>query len=249
MSNGQRIQQRLAAELRQRDWIAVLVEILIVVVGVFLGIEASNWNQARQDRQEERRYYAQILVDLDRDLDTLNEAERRSLRHDQAAEDVLTALKGDIPSRLSASELAKDIHIAGFLYLPAPSRRTYDELISTGNLGLLRNQAAKDAIAAYYEAFAESRQWDGLLRQQQADYWSATAGIVPRKILQSVFTGAKIELSPAETQAILSRARSTHLLEQLLIGMAAHQARVRNDSIGLEQQARALVEKLEPLAR
>ena len=249
MGERQSIQQRFAAELRQRDWVGVLVEILIGVVGVFLGLEAANWNQARQDRQEERRYYSQILVDLSRDMDTLKAAEQRSRTHDKAAENVLAAIKGDVPSGLSAGELAEQVHVAGFLYLPAPSRRTYDELISTGNLGLLRNGPAKDAIAAYYEAFAETRQWDGLLRQQQADYWSATAGIVPRKVLQSVFSKEMVELSPAETQAILSRARSTPRLEQLLIGMAVHQARVRRDSIQLQNQAAALVKQLEPLAR
>ena len=227
----------------------VLVEVLIVIVGVFLGLQAANWNQSRQDRQEERRYYAQIVVDLRRDLQSLETAEKRSRIHDRAAENVLAALKGEIPADLTPDELAKEVHLAGFLYLPAPSRRTYDELISTGNLGLLGNGAAKDAIAAYYEAFADSRQWDGLLRQQQADYWTATAGIVPRKVLHSVFTGADVELTPAETQSVVERIRTTPRLESLLIGMAAHQARVRRDSIDLEQHARALIEKLERLNR
>ena len=249
MASHQTFHRRIAASLRERDWMAVLLEVLIVVVGVFLGLQAANWNQARQDRQEERRYYGQVVADLRRDLMSLETAERRSRNHDQAAENVLATLQGENPTNLSPAELAKDVRRAGFIYLPAPSRRTYDELISTGNLGLLGNGAAKDAIAAYYEAFAESRQWDSLLRQQQADYWSATAGIVPRKVLQSAFTNADVQLSPAETQLILSRMRSTPRLESMLIGMAAHQARVRRDSIGLKQQAEALIEKLEPLAR
>ena len=249
MTNHQTFHRRLAASLRKRDWMAVLIEVLIVVVGVFLGLQVANWNQGRQERQEERRYYAQIVVDLRRDLQSLETAEKRSRIHDRSAENVLAALQGENPAGLTPVELAKEVHRAGFLYLPAASRRTYDELISTGNLGLLGNSDAKDAIAAYYEAFADSRQWDGLLRQQQADYWSATAGIVPRKVLQTVFTSSDVQLSPADTQEILSRMRSTPRLESLLIGMAAHQARVRRDSIGLKQQAKSLIEKLEPLAR
>lgn len=241
--------QRFSKALRERDWAGVLIETLIVVIGVFLGIEASNWNQARQDRQEERRYYAQIVVDLRRDLQSLERAEQRSLRYDRAAENVLTAIRSDIPPGLSPAQFAKEVDFAGFLYLPAPSRRTYDELISTGNLRLLRNGAAKDAIAAYYEAFAEMRQWDGLLRQQQADYWSASAGTIPRKVLQSALTGEEVEISPAEAQAIVARVRSNPRLEPMLIGMAAHQARARRDSIDLEQKAQALIEKLEPFAR
>ncbi len=249
MKARQPLHRRLASSLRERDWTGVVIEVLIVVVGVFLGLQAANWNQARQDRDEEQRYYAQIVVDLRRDLQSLELAEQRSHRHDRAAENVLAALASPSPTNSLPAGIAKEVHLAGFIYLPTASRRTYDELISTGNLGLLQNGAAKDSIAAYYEAFAESRQWDGLLRQQQSDYWSATAGIVPRKVLQSTFASANVQLRPAETQAILSRARSTPRLEAQLIGMAAHQARVRRDSIDLQRRANALIEKLEPLAR
>ena len=249
MGGDQRIHQRLASAFRERDWTAVVIEILIVVIGVFLGLEAANWNQARQDRQQERRYYAQIVVDLRRDLQGLGIAERRSRLNDRAAENVLAAINADIPAGMSASDFAKDVHYAGFLYLPAASRRTYDELISTGNLGLLRNAAAKEAIVAYYEAFAESRQWDGLLRQQQADYWSTTAGVLPRKVLQAAMLNQEVQLSPAEIQSIVQRVRTAPRVEALLIGMAAHQARVRRDSLQLEKQARTLIDKIEPLTR
>ena len=243
------LHRRLASSLRERDWTGVVIEVLIVIVGVFLGLQAANWNQVRQDRDEERRYYSQIIVDLRRDLTSLEGAERRSQRHDRAAENVLAALENPTPANALSPGLAQDVHLAGFIFLPSASRRTYDELISTGNLGLLRNGAAKDAIAAYYEAFAQSRQWDVLLRQQQSDYWSATAGIVPRKVLQSTFSSSDVKLSPAETRAIFLRLQATPRLESLLTGMAAHQARDRRDSIDLKRQAKALIEKLEPLAR
>ena len=49
---------------------------------------------------------------------------------------------------------------------------TYDELIGTGNLGLLRNSQLKSQIARYYGEFEKDRQWDSLLRDQQSDYWA-----------------------------------------------------------------------------
>ena len=247
-TNDKNIGQRLGSALRERDWAGVLIELAIVMVGVFLGIEATNWNQARQDRAQEKRYYAQIVVDLRRDVETLQDSQRLSRDHDAAAETLIHAMDDGIPARMTASDFASSVQLAGFLYIPSPTRRTYDELISTGNLRLLRDGEAKDAIAAYYEAFAELRQWDVLLRQQQADYWSASAGIVPRRVLQAPFADADLRVSPAEAQEILKRARMTPRLRDLLVGMAAHQARVRRDSIQLEAQARALINKLQPLS-
>jgi hypothetical protein len=37
--------RRLVAAIREQDWPAVTVEFLMVVVGVFLGIQVSNWNE------------------------------------------------------------------------------------------------------------------------------------------------------------------------------------------------------------
>lgn len=240
--------QRLSGALRERDWAGVLIELAIVMIGVFLGIEAANWNQARRDNAEEKRYYAQIVVDLRRDLDSLGSAQQRSLANDRAAETVLEALDHGLPAKMDPSDFAKAVQYAGFLYIPSPSRRTYDELISTGNLGLLRDSKAKDAIAAYYEAFAELRQWDSLLRREQGNYWSASAGIVPRRVAQAALTDSDPQVSPAEAQDILKRAQRTPRLRQMLISMAAHQARVRRDSAGLEIQARRLITNLQRLS-
>lgn len=240
--------RRFGSRLRQQDWLAVVLDLGVVILGVFLGLEAANWNQARQDRAEEKRYYAQIVVDLRRDLDKLRSAQQLSLKYDRTAEMVLEALDHGIPRGTAPSDFAKAIDYAGFLYIPSPSRRTYDELISTGNLRLLRDSKTKDAIAAYYEAFAELRQWDTLLRQQQGDYWSASAGVVPRRVLQAALMQSDPQVSPAEAQDILKRARATPRLREMLIGMAAHQARVRRDSVKLDGQARALIKELRPKA-
>ncbi|MEM5518643.1 hypothetical protein WNY37_16920 [Henriciella sp. AS95] len=43
------ILQRLATSIRKQDWFTVLIETLIVVFGVFIGLQVNNWNEARAD--------------------------------------------------------------------------------------------------------------------------------------------------------------------------------------------------------
>ena len=43
---------------------AVAIELAIVIVGVFVGIQAANWNQQRQERQETRRLLSQLEAEL-----------------------------------------------------------------------------------------------------------------------------------------------------------------------------------------
>ena len=39
------ILHRVTASFRRQDWMAVFVELVVVVVGVFIGVQASNWGE------------------------------------------------------------------------------------------------------------------------------------------------------------------------------------------------------------
>ena len=85
--------RRVTEHLRQQHWTAVLIDLVIVVVGVFLGIQAANWNESRKERLEERRFYTQILDDLRVDQQSLRGAQRRADAFDVAAEDTMRAMR------------------------------------------------------------------------------------------------------------------------------------------------------------
>jgi hypothetical protein len=243
------ILSRLQQGLRARDWGMVAVELAIVILGVFIGIEASNWNQARRDRAEERRYYAQIVDDLRQDQAELRGALRRVARHDEAAEKTLAAIRTGVVPRSEPGRFAVRIHYAGYIYLPRPARRTYDELVSTGNLGLIRDPKAKAAVADYYQSYEEVQQWDGLLRSQQDRYWDLTAGVLPRSVLRAAIRERVPAVTEAEAQEILRRARARERLPDLLMGMAAHHERVKRYSEHLAERNQALIKLLEPMSR
>ena len=42
--------RRILESLRSRNLSMFVVELLIVIVGVFIGLQVSNWNEARIDR-------------------------------------------------------------------------------------------------------------------------------------------------------------------------------------------------------
>ena len=58
------IYKRAVARLRAQDWLAITIELVIVVVGVFIGTWVANWNQDRLERVETRRMVAQLGPNL-----------------------------------------------------------------------------------------------------------------------------------------------------------------------------------------
>lgn len=58
------ILRRLTKHVKDQNWFAVALDFCIVVAGVFIGLQVSNWNERRADRVAER----ELLVRVERDV-------------------------------------------------------------------------------------------------------------------------------------------------------------------------------------
>jgi hypothetical protein len=58
------ILRRLTANLKTQNWTAIAIEFLIVVIGVFLGTQVSNWNQSRIEQRETDRLLVNLVPEL-----------------------------------------------------------------------------------------------------------------------------------------------------------------------------------------
>ncbi|MBI1391940.1 MAG: hypothetical protein GC152_04285 [Alphaproteobacteria bacterium] len=54
------ILRRLTQHVKDQNWVAVALDFLIVVLGVFIGLQISNWNDARALDRLERNYLLQL---------------------------------------------------------------------------------------------------------------------------------------------------------------------------------------------
>ena len=140
--------RRLISNIRDRDWGFVVAELLIVVAGVFLGIQAANWNTDRLEQEEGRKIVERLLVDLRNDLVSRQTLVRYYQAVFEAAERTVTRLNAEsvddpltfVIDAYRATELA---------YRPA-TRTTYDEVVSTGSLALIPSEARQARFADYY---------------------------------------------------------------------------------------------------
>lgn len=58
------ILRRLTANVKAQNWTAIAIEFVIVVIGVFIGTQVSNWNQARVERQNTIRLLDQFKGEI-----------------------------------------------------------------------------------------------------------------------------------------------------------------------------------------
>ena len=69
------ILRRLTQHVREQNWVAVALDFLIVVIGVFVGLQVSNWNETRAEQTRLDRYVDELQLDL--------AAEREEMQHVQ----------------------------------------------------------------------------------------------------------------------------------------------------------------------
>jgi len=144
------ILRRLAENLKQQHWTAIWIEFVLLVVGVFLGIQVANWNQSRHDASQARENLQRIETDLASDQAAL---QRRVVFWRQVADYGHGAIRYAETGQLvdgSAWKTLLSFYQASQLFPYVPADTTYQELRSAGELGLFADPDLRTALADYY---------------------------------------------------------------------------------------------------
>ncbi len=152
------ILRRLADAFRRQDWFTVAVETLIVVFGVFIGLQVNNWNSDRAARSAERG----TLIRLYEDFAESHTGQTRDIAFleqqlaDQAL--ILTALDACAVAPGDDLVFQRGVSELGYINPPRIYRRTIDELASAGRTDLIRNNDLAEELARIV-ALLEWRSW------------------------------------------------------------------------------------------
>jgi hypothetical protein len=164
------IQARLVQYLRQRDWHTALLELMIVVVGVYLGIEASNWNSARLAAADERYYAERLVGELDESVKLLDGGialGRKSAAGSRRAIDAIRARSIDHASR---DAFARDFQAANAMPEGTIVDGAIEELRTSGRMALITNRQIREGLSRYYAQLQSSRAQGRVC----LDGWNAT---------------------------------------------------------------------------
>ena len=69
------ILRRVIAHFKKQEWTAIALDFLIVVVGVFVGLQVNNWNEARISAQEYELAKSRLLSEVMANLAELDQLE------------------------------------------------------------------------------------------------------------------------------------------------------------------------------
>jgi hypothetical protein len=151
------IHRRIAEAFRRQDWFTVFVETMIVVLGVFLGLQVNNWNAARAEGQRSREYLSRIRAELVADMTELER--HRGLWQQVANEGYAAVSYAETGARGGATdwEVLRSFLNASQSFQFAFVDTTYSELRSAGELRLIPDADIRSGLADYYVLVAARR--------------------------------------------------------------------------------------------
>ena len=141
--------RRITKHVKDQNWFAVALDFIIVVFGVFIGIQVSNWNEARVSHAIETTY----LELLQRDLQTTRQELEAQIAFEHFQVRVANEAAPLINSR--SSELRRQK--LGIILTRLGGRRTlrvdsptFIDLQSSGRLGLISDPGLRSDIVSYF---------------------------------------------------------------------------------------------------
>lgn len=192
--------QRLSQGIKNQDWFVVMAEILIVVIGIFIGLQVDDWNEDRKERELEQEYLYRIANDIQQHIDqiTLRESYLNVVSND--LDTVLIYLAGSpLAEEINHSRVVTALYNSSSVYLFQPYSASYSELLNAGKMNIIEDIATRETIAEFFYTTDQISILTNL--DPSNDYRSFVRSIIPANIQKAVL--AKCELPNERTESIL----------------------------------------------
>lgn len=221
----------------KEHWRRLLAEFVIIAVGVGVALAVDNWNDVRKERQLESEYLAGISEDLATTRQNLQRDIESAAANSAALRSLIAVAQGAPPP--PDAQFTRDLIFATFLGLPHVSSITFDELVSTGSLRLIRDRDFKRKLAEFYQTFEWGSQFYEEYRRKEAATETVLRGLLPLDARLDLRVIDDLE-DPVDAEAVAAELRRRPDLVAILEDSVWTQMRV-------ELAASQLLERIEEL--
>jgi len=164
--------KRAVEALERQDWAAVVIEFLMVVAGVLLAFQISEWASGRNDRRVRAESVERLLHESEQDVASLRELITEQKSSILANMNVTVAnLRDPAPSPEVAEAMRAGIGASAVLPKPIAPDSVYRELIASGRFGEIGDVKMRDAVSNYASMMSYLDQAIDYARQGTSRPW------------------------------------------------------------------------------
>jgi hypothetical protein len=137
------------------DWKYVVTETVIVTIGVAMALSADAWWSDRSDRAAESLYLRGLQVEFSATAFDLEEEIKSSTESIVAIDELMDFMVSEAVE--APSQVLQNIETGFQTSILRPVTATYDDLVTSGNIGILRSDALRIALARWHAQLENHR--------------------------------------------------------------------------------------------
>jgi hypothetical protein len=147
-----RIREKLVYENRFGKYLIYAVgEIILVVIGILIALQVNNLNSEKIERIREEKYLRNIVLDLKKDLASLDYLIAFRETRIQGDQDIINHINGAPIENLT--EVTRNVVNSMMEERFSPNNSTVSELSNSGNLSLISNDSIKVLLLELNEMY------------------------------------------------------------------------------------------------
>ena len=140
-------------EGKLKDYLLYAIEeILLIVIGILLALSLNTWQNNNRDRAIEKDYISDLIIDLGQDTSYFNPRRIENIKKKAAS---LNQAKAYLLGNYEIEDTLAFLNTVGYgarysRVIATSNNSTYTELVSTGNLRIIRDKEIRKEIINYY---------------------------------------------------------------------------------------------------
>jgi hypothetical protein len=136
--------------IKEQNWFAVGLDVIVVIVGIFLGMQVQQWYEEQQNLTKEDEIYSLLLNESSQRLNYFDDyiAFIDSKIASQEAS-IQALIEGELPKTMTHDEFVRGVTLTRFFSPPSPPNSIYQSIITSGEVRLLRNKQIVQALGEF----------------------------------------------------------------------------------------------------
>ena len=152
-----KIRQKLLQQNRITQYLAYAIgEIALVMIGILLALQVNNWNENRKDNRLEQTFLTKLKSNLQDDIALYRdriELNTNIINHMDSSLIILKNYKS-----YATEDLQEHLRHIRFFHRFNTNKTTFDNLLSSGRLDVIRNDSLTQELFLYYREISQNQE-------------------------------------------------------------------------------------------
>ena len=208
--------RRITKHVVEQNWVAVGIDMLVVILGIFIGFQLNNWNVERQNAAKGENYLERIADELEQDIRFFDGVLNSNNRSIENAQFLLKTVDNEDLVRENPTRFITSLASAGASIVVNVNNNTFEEIKFSGNLELIADEELRNQIADYYDFIEISQTFSHLRINAETEYQNRYASV----LAPDQFNQFERDVTYSEVDALLVHERfmqNQHLIDWIPI--------------------------------